>query len=142
MTEVILKKYMELEKTGVKGLSQTQVYNMSELLIITEIAKNGKLTTQDLHLSFQLDRGIINTIIARLMTQGLLKKQKDEEDKRKAYLSLTEAGQLFYQQFKGVQNDALDFVMKDFSINEQKAVLKFLSRVNQLTVGKYEEVED
>lgn len=142
MTEVILKKYMEIEKTGVKGLSLNQVYNASDLLIIMEIAKHGKLTTQDLHLSFQLDRGIINTIVARLMTQGLLKKQRDESDKRKAYLSLTEMGEGFFKQFKQAENEALDFVLKDFTVNEQKAVLKFLSRVNQLTVGKYEEIEE
>lgn len=141
MTEVILKKYMEIEKTGIKGLTPNQSYNMSELLMVMEIDKNGRLTTQDLHLSFQLDRGIINTIVARLMTQGLLKKQRDEEDKRKAYLSLTETGEAFLKQFKQAESEALDFVVKDFTVNEQKAVLKFLSRVNQLTVGKYEESE-
>ncbi len=139
MVEIIMKKFLELDRTGIKGLSSAQSLNLSDLLVLMALDKNVKMTTQDLHKSFRLDRGIINTIVARLMTQGLVAKEKAQLDKRKAYLSLTEMGRQVLEKFEVSEGEALDFVFKDFSINEQKAVLKFLSRVNQLTVDKYAE---
>lgn len=142
MMEIISKKFIEIDKTGLSGISQIHSHGLSDLLVMLELKNNGKMTTQELHKSFSVDRGIINTIIARLMTQGFVKKERDASDKRKAYLSLTEMGELCYLSLKDAENTALEFVMKDFSINEQKAVLKFLSRVNQLTVDKYDENEN
>lgn len=139
MVEIIMKKLLELDRTGVKGLSSAQSLNLSDLLVLMELQKNEKMTTQDLHKNFKLDRGIINTIVARLMTHGFVNKEKAQLDKRKAYLSLSETGKLVLERFTASENEALNFVFKDFSINEQKAVLKFLSRVNQLTVDKYSE---
>lgn len=142
MMEIISKKFIEIDKTGLSGISQIHSHGLSDLLVMLELKNTGKMTTQDLHKSFSVDRGIINTIVARLMTQGYVKKERDAADKRKAYLSLTDSGEQCYEMLKELEQTALDFVMKDFSINEQKAVLKFLSRVNQLTVEKYEENEE
>lgn len=139
MMEIISKKFIEIDKAGISTMGTAQDHSLTDLLVLLELKSMGKMTTQELHKSFSVDRGIINTIVARLMTQGLVKKERDELDKRKAYLSLTLQGESLYEVVKEGEKQAVEFVMKDFSINEQKAVLKFLSRVNQLTVGKYEE---
>lgn len=140
MVEILIKKFIEHDKSGLKVADPLQPFSFSELMVLLELCRNGPMTAQELLKTFQVDRGILNTMISHLISQQLIEKEKDEADKRKIYLSLTEAGRSYAQQLLAVEESALQFVLTDMSVNEQKAVLKFLSRINQLTVEKYEEV--
>lgn len=140
MVEILIKKFIEHDKSGLKLADPLQPFSFSELMVLLEISRNGPMTAQELLRVFQVDRGILGTIISHLSTQQLIEKEKDESDKRKVYLSLTEAGHSYAAQLKSIEDSALQFVMTDMTVNEQKAILKFLSRINQLTVEKYEEI--
>lgn len=139
MTELISKKFIENDKKGVQ-LEGLMYYNsFLELMLLSELGRTERMSTQDLLKVIELDRGVLDTLIKNLSMRKLVYKEKDEDDRRKAYIGLTNQGKEQVQIFRKVEEDAMQFVMKDMSVNEQKAILKFLSRINQLTVDKYEE---
>lgn len=138
MLEILIKKFIEHDKRGV-GLQSNEVLSFSEMMLLIELSRCDRMTTQELLSFFPLERGIMSTLLNRLISQGLITKEKDEQDKRKTYYTLTAQGKICFKAIETQEIEALEFVMKDMSINEQKAILKFLSRINQLTVDKYEE---
>ncbi len=141
MIEILIKKFIEQDQSGIKISEKLQPFSFSELMILVELSRTECMTTQELLKSLQVDRGIMSTLINRLMAQKLLEKSRGGKDKRKSYVMLTELGRQYFDQVNVSENEAFQFVMNDLSINEQQAILKFLSRINQLTVGKYEDFE-
>lgn len=135
--EILTRKFMHFDKSGMKVPKSIAKFSFMDLMVLIELKKNGKSTTQDLIGYFEVDRGIMTTVISRLVSLGLIDKVKDDKDRRKTYIFLTTLGDTIYDEMAKQEQEALYFVLKDMSINEQKAILKFLSRVNQLTVEKY-----
>lgn len=140
MVEILIKKFIEYDKQGFSILPNGASLTFAEMMILIELSRNRRMTTQELLKHFQLDRGVMSTQLNRLTSYGLISREKDEVDRRKIYYALTDQGHTCYKNIETREYEALDFVMMDLSVNEQKAILKFLSRINQLTVGKYEEI--
>lgn len=141
MAEILAKKFIEHDKSGMSVAKHSQPFSFSEWMVLIELSRNERMTHQALLSNFQIDRGIMATVIKRLVSQQLIQKDRDDEDKRKVYISLTAAGKKIAEGLSLIEDEALQFVMKDLSVNEQKAILKFLSRINQLTVDKYDDFE-
>ncbi len=139
MVEILIKKFIEKDKAGVQVDEFSHFNSFSELVLLNEVGRFDRIGTQDLLRILELDRGILDTLMKHLMARNLIYKEKDEVDKRKAYIGLTDQGRLQLERFRKIEEESMQFVMHDMSINEQKAILKFLSRINQLTVDKYEE---
>lgn len=139
MVELLGKKFIENDKRGIQLQELLHFNSFSELMLLSELGRTEPMSTQELLRGIELDRGILDTLIKNLMARKLIYKEKDEDDKRKAYIGLTDQGKEQVLIFRRIEEEAMQFVMKDMSINEQKAILKFLSRINQLTVDKYEE---
>lgn len=139
MVEILIKKFIEKDKAGIRVDELSQFNSFSELVLLNELGRIERIGTQDLLRIVELDRGILDTLMKHLMARNLIYKEKDEVDKRKAYIGLTDQGRLQLESFRRIEEESMQFVMHDMSINEQKAILKFLSRINQLTVDKYEE---
>lgn len=139
MVEILIKKFIEYDKQGFSILPSGASLTFAEMMILIELSRNTRMTTQELLKHFQLDRGVMSTQLNRLTSYGLISREKDEVDRRKIYYALTETGDRYVQTIAQNEAGIFEFVMMDMSINEQKAILKFLSRINQLTVEKYSE---
>lgn len=69
---------------------------------------------------------------------GLIEKALDPLDARKRQLILSPSGKDLQQRIDQTLGDKIEYLLKDMTVNEEVAVLKFISRINQLTVEKYE----
>lgn len=138
MLEKILHKVIKYDRDGMTAIRKAEPYNFVDVLVIREIGLKENIAIHQLMDRLKLDRGIVATSLSRLSGRGLLHKSKDPADKRKSFIALTPEGQEFFGRLNQMEVDYLDLILKDMTINEQKAVLKFLSRVNQMTVGKFE----
>lgn len=69
--------------------------------------------------------------------EGLIEKKTHPEDGRKRELFLSPKGKLYQERLKQSLEEKLDYVLKDMTVNEEIAVLKFISKINQLTVDKF-----
>lgn len=139
MMEKVLYKLIKYDKAGIKIVEKNEKYSFIDLMVIREIGKKGEITVFDLLSQIEVDRGILATSINRFTSSGYVVKERSKLDKRKFLLYLTEEGKNLCNLLNDLENDELGFILKDMTINEQKAILKFLSRLNQLTVDKYDE---
>lgn len=86
----------------------------------------------------QRPRARSRALLQDYLKAGLVAKVADPDDARKRRLVLTEAGHRLRSRIAQSLNEAIEYVLADMTVNEEIAVLKFISRINQLTVEKYE----
>lgn len=114
----------------VTRLSAEQLYPLLSL--------SNELSEADFLRLNKRPRAKAKQLLQEYLKLGLLEKVADETDKRKRKLKLTETGQALKDRVQQIIQNEIDFLLADMSVNEEVAVLKFISRINQLTVGKYE----
>lgn len=91
---------------------------------------------------YQTSRKASTRLLNLLLKEKYLEKREDPFDKRKRELYLTEKGKREKERINTILHNTIDMILSDFTVNEETAVLKFVSRINQLTVGKYEVEEE
>ena len=69
--------------------------NSSQIKALMVIKKFGKKTSTDLSLYMDMPKGSLTTIIDSLEKKGLITRRRDENDRRKQIIDLTEAGDYF-----------------------------------------------
>ncbi|MGX8796297.1 MarR family winged helix-turn-helix transcriptional regulator [Fusibacter sp. JL298sf-3] len=112
--------------------------SLMEMLMIKRIGEQEPIRLNELIDSLEVDRNLVTTTCKRLMMLKLLIKRQDETDGRGQCLELTSAGRVVYEKIVREQSKELAFVLGDISINEEKAILKFVSKLVQYHTEKYE----
>lgn len=72
----------------------------------------------------------------KLFRLGYLEKRDDPEDRRRKLLYLTFRGQQEKIRLAEVFDSKLDNILGELTYNDSVGVLKFISKINQLTVAK------
>src|SRR5690606_3373903 len=68
-----------------------------QLLILGVLASEGPLTASELSGRVSLSAATLSGMLERLEERGLLLRQRDEEDRRRRWLSVSEAGRSLLQ---------------------------------------------
>lgn len=76
-------------------------------------------------------------IIDLLLQEKLIEKKRDSLDKRKRCLYRTPLGAEQADHLNQAYSDTIDSLLVDLSLNEEKSVLKFISKIYQMTQNKY-----
>jgi DNA-binding MarR family transcriptional regulator len=129
--EKIIHKALILDKKGFKIGKKNQDLSLLDMLIIKKIGKESKKSIYNLVKETEVDRGVIATIINKLVATGYIIKEKAEEDKRVNMVSLTQEGEAVYNMLVDSQKEFFDVILNDITLNEEKTILKFLSKINQ-----------
>jgi hypothetical protein len=87
---------------------------------------------------FDLKDQAIKSAIDHLFSNGDLAKTVDSHDRRRTLIKVTPRGEAVNKTIEKSSQEALNFVLRDMTVNEEKAILKFLSKVNQLSVEKFQ----
>lgn len=115
-----------------KHLSKTAGLTAPQLLIMQTLERGGAQTIGDIARAISLGQATVTTIVTRLENRGLLTREKSTQDRRKVYVSLTDAGKKaiieaptplqeeFVQQFANLKNW------------EKSMILSSLQRVAQM----------
>ncbi|BEP27937.1 MarR family winged helix-turn-helix transcriptional regulator [Helicovermis profundi] len=134
----LLHKMVSFDKNKIKYANKNEKFSVLDLLILNEVGENKSISGLDLLKRIEIDRGIVTTSLNHLINLNYIIKEKNNEDKRKYNLNFTKEGVNIFNKLSKRRSDTLEFVLKDMSVNEQKTILKFLSKVNQLTVEKFD----
>lgn len=102
-----------------------------EVSILEYIAMNQELTQQGLVNAIECKRKKALASLQKLLKADLVKKNKNPEDKRCNWLVLSPKGQAFLDSYKVEESRFTTQVLKDMTVNEEKAIVKFLSKINQ-----------
>lgn len=131
-------KLLKQDKSGFFKKELGFKLSLMELLMLKRIGENPDLRLSDLIEQLEIDRNLVTTTLKRLMTLKLVLKSQDESDGRGQCVSLTPAGLVLYDKICVYQAKELGFALADVSINEEKAIMKFLSKLVQYHTDKYE----
>lgn len=115
-------------------------YKLSDLLILNQMAiSEGERSIKSWAELLDIGQNETRAAIRRLVSWGDLERKKSSKDSREVLVGMTKRGYQVLEWFNDFEVALIDFVLRDLTVNEEKAVLKFLSKLNQLTVEKYQE---
>lgn len=137
MIEKIMSKVLRYDRMSFPLDNQQHKVTLIELWLLKELQRQA-LSIQEIAERFDLSRDLVSRSVERLERLGLVEKTVSLEDKRIRRIGLSDIGKRALESWQSHEKDYLDYVLGEMTVNEQKAVLKFLSRMNQLTVGKYD----
>jgi len=135
----IVIKTLITDLQGLKLGSKGEVFSFLEVYILRKIGEAGNKKIYELIDEMQLNRGMVSLIIKKLYLKGYVIKKQSEGDKRVYFLNLTDLGKDIVQKSINDQKNLLDFILADISVNEERVILKFLSKINQATFSKQNE---
>lgn len=88
-----LRRILRAADLGNRQLATATGLTPSQLLVLQEIADRGEVTPSELSVALQFGQATITNILDRLEAAGLVTRQRGEQDRRRVYLGVTDAGQ-------------------------------------------------
>lgn len=131
-------KILSQDKSGYFKNQLKVKLNLAEILLLKQIGEQEAVKLNDLIKTLEVDRNFVTTTVNRLVGLKVLHKRADISDARSQVIMLTPFGKDLYEALKEQQSKELDFVLSDITINEEKTVLKFISKIVQYHTEKYE----
>ncbi|WP_459130176.1 MarR family winged helix-turn-helix transcriptional regulator [Guggenheimella bovis] len=86
---------------------------------------------------YSVNRSKANQLLQKFIQEGYLEKVPLPSDGRKRILLKTEKAERTNSNWEEKTNEILDQILSGLTVNEEKAVLKFISKIYQQTVEKY-----
>lgn len=138
MMDRMLIKIMSQDKKGFYPNDLIHRMSLLDILVIKMIGESNNMQLNVLIRTLELDRNLIDVSVRNLIGLKLIMKKTGERDKREKWLVLTQSGEQIYQKLLGAQLSEMEFVLNDITINEEKTILKFLSKIVQYHTEKFD----
>lgn len=138
MLDRLYTKLLSFDKNGVYKDSVHHKLNLMEFLIVKKIGDAGTIRLNSLIDATEVDRNLVTTTIKKLCSMKIAKKMQDPSDKRGQLISLQPEGVALYQRLLEIQRSEIDFVLNDVTVNEEKTIIKFISKIVQYHTEKFE----
>ncbi|MDI9476280.1 MAG: MarR family winged helix-turn-helix transcriptional regulator [Natronincolaceae bacterium] len=106
--------------------------SITDLLILKLLGNEHKKKMFEVMNALNIDRNTFKTIINRLISKGYISKTRCEDDRRAYILELTDKGKSFFAEAINKEKEILFTLLDDFTFNEEKAILKFLVKLEML----------
>lgn len=133
MINKILEKAV-YKKDNEKALLPKEI-TLLNFFILKRINTKNQVVLTELRDEIDIDYNTLRKEILNLERIGLINRTEDPKDKRRRFIKITKHGKKQIKEVNSLIESKLNFVINNFSVNEEKAVLKFLSRINQLTLS-------
>ncbi|MDO4799117.1 MAG: hypothetical protein Q4A52_01205 [Bacillota bacterium] len=111
--------------------------NLLEVLLLRQVSKS-EARINSLVKQLEVSRNLVNTTVSRLVKEKILQKRTDLKDGRCQIISLTPQGRRLADELLAQQDAELGFMLNDVTVNEERAILKFLSKYVQYHTERYE----
>ncbi|QXM05223.1 MarR family winged helix-turn-helix transcriptional regulator [Crassaminicella indica] len=134
MIDKLMHKVLVYDRKGFK-INGKEELSLLDIHVLRKIGQEDNKKIYELINDLEIDRGVVASVTKKLILNGYIIKERSEEDKRVYIIKLTDAGKEMYEKTLKVQKDLLDFVLSEVTLNEEKAILKFLSKINQTTLS-------
>lgn len=109
--------------------------NLLEFSLLRELSRTQGQTFQEMMEKTGRSRNEMTAMLRRLIKQQLIQKGTAHEDRRVRRLVLTALGVQFLDAMEETTQALVTGLLNDFSFNEEKAILKFLVRLDMVARG-------
>ncbi|NLM04693.1 MAG: winged helix DNA-binding protein [Clostridiales bacterium] len=128
--ERLIKNILAYDRDGIPIEGNT--LSLMEILIIRFLGREGKKKIYEVIEELNIHRNSLVTITNRLQHMKYVKKAPSLEDGRVQTLKLTKEGMDIYNKIIQEEKEILFALLNGFTINEEKAILKFLVKLDML----------
>ena len=126
---VSLRKIIRAIDLHSKRLERESGLTGPQLLLMQCIYINGEITAGVIAREISLSQATVTTIIDRLESKGLLKRERNQEDKRKVMISLTDEGKVALEKAPTLMQESFISRFDHLEEREQNLILSSLQRV-------------
>ncbi len=126
----LFDKYYKLEskKFFSKSLEDLTVIEINTILVIGHGSENKKMS--EIANTLGVTFGTPTVTIDRLIKKGYVIRQRDEEDRRQVFISLSETGVSVFESIVQLRNKLAEKIFGILDIEERKSLIKILSTLN------------
>ena len=116
-----------------KGINNANCYlSIMDLLVLKLLGSEHKKKMFEVMDILSIDRNTFKTILNRLISGGYVNKSRCVDVKRAYNLELTDKGRVFFNKTINKEKEILFSLLDNFTLNEEKAILKFLVKLDML----------
>lgn len=107
-------------------------YSLTEARIIYEVNEQEGITARAIKERLQIDEGYMSRMVAKLVKQGILKKNQSKEDKRIFGLALTAKGRQIAADINRQSDEQVKSLVKHLDLKEREQLAGLIMQVKQL----------
>lgn len=89
---ISLRQILRATEIGSRALAKASGLNPSQLILLNVVAAGGDTSAGALAREISLSQATVTTLIDKLVDRGLVARHRDQTDKRRIYIELTEEG--------------------------------------------------
>lgn len=97
--------------------------------IIYALYNNSKMTMAEIAKKIGKDKSTVTALVDKLVRLGYVIKERDTEDTRVVYVSLTNKGIEIKPIFEKISKDVLETLYSDISENDKEDLIRILNKV-------------
>jgi DNA-binding MarR family transcriptional regulator len=129
--EQLVYKLLIYDNKGFRVAGKKETLSILDMQILQKICRNKEKKIYELIKETGLERRVISSIVQKLVMYSYIQKEQSKKDKRVYILKGTESGKKATNYIFKKQNEWLEFILEDMSLNEKKVILNFLNKINQ-----------
>ena len=131
MIEKTIYKLLIVEKEGLTNGRKKIDLGLLDIIVLKKIGDEESIKQFSIIRETDISRNKITPIIKKLVSKGYVAKDKSKIDKRVNMLTITDKGKKVREDMIGIQKEIMDYILHDITLNEEKAILKFLAKASQ-----------
>ena len=120
----------KLKERGVK-------ISMNEMHVLEAIQKTGDPAMSNIAKRLRVTVGTLTTSVNRLVEKGYATRKREEEDKRKVIISLTDKAREVLKIHDNFHEEMLDALFEDMNLAEDEVLLQSLENLSEYFKNKY-----
>ena len=136
---IALRRIIRATDLHAKRLAKETGLTPPQLLILQTLDRSGNTTIGEVAAARNLTQATVTTIVDRMERRGLVVRQRNQQDKRKVNIVLTEEGQKILDDAPTILQDRLAEKFAKLKDWEQSYILSALQRV--ATIMDAEEID-
>lgn len=107
------------------GLTPPRFHTLAMVVV------HGPLTMSAIHAKLHVSKSTVTALVDGLVSDGLIRRDKDEDDRRKVVLSATDAGRGVLETLRAHRCGLVEAALKDVPADHRECMVETLSRMKK-----------
>jgi DNA-binding MarR family transcriptional regulator len=125
----LLRRVYKLSTARIDEALESEDITLTQWIVLVLLANDMATTCRDLCRNMNHDRGAMTRLIDQLEERGLVKRLRDEADRRVCPLALTDAGRVVLDEKTGPIRDVWNDILRDFDPAEVTQAIGTLTKL-------------
>jgi len=127
--------------TGVIGLLNGYIldsnYTLPEVRILYEVYHNENMTSRELILLLNIDKGYLSRILLQFERKKMISKTRSQSDKRSTIIALTAKGEKEFETLNTASNSHMKKILEAISKEDYDKLLFHMAQIKKIFSGSH-----